>query len=130
MTLIVILVYIVILIPIVPMAKEDVVYAKRVKSTHKKETQTSILANAVNMDVPILVLLKVMNVTMLVPHAVAVRSAMAKSVSHARCMESAVVMMNAVMAMVAIIMAKSFTLKDRSVTQIQIVFAILNAITV
>ncbi len=36
--------------------------------------------------------------------------------------------MNAVMAMVAIILALSFGLEDRSVTQIQIVFSMLNAI--
>ncbi len=36
--------------------------------------------------------------------------------------------MNAVMAMVAIIIAQSFGLEDRSVTQIQIVFSMLNAI--
>ncbi len=60
---------------------------------------------------------------------------MAKSVFpfiHARNLESVVVMMNAVISMVAMkimmVVEQSFTLEDRSVTQIQIVFAILNAI--
>ncbi len=47
---------------------------------------------------------------------------MAKSVSliHARSLEIVVVMMNAVMAMVAIIIAQSFGLEDRSVLRFRL----------
>ncbi len=56
------------------------------------------------------------------------------SLMNARSLESVVVMMNAVMALVAMkimmVVEQSFSLEDRSTTQIQIVFAILNAIKV
>ncbi len=56
------------------------------------------------------------------------------SLMNARSLENVVVMMNAVMALVAMkimmVVEQSFSLEDRSATQIQIVFAILNAIKV
>ncbi len=91
------------------MAKEGVVHAKRVKSAQKKKNQTTLLANAVNMNVPIVVVLIVMCVTMLVPHAVAVLcvpNVNAVALIHAKGLERVLVIATAVITMVAW-MAKS-----------------------